>query len=877
MENLLVQTTTHGLIIFVVSEEDLKAIRAGNWRKVKVQKWPRLNLFPDEGSDMRALVAALQGKTFNLNCYCDNDKSHGLSNNHQGAARKAGQLPFMNLYLLGVNAVHYPYDEDRFFKTILLSVKHYFEHVDLAAKDEDMYWEDELLESIIDHVILCRGKSHGTADDVLRKEVLEELRRGEPLGRKLAKCSQTRFFDVVKRMREDDHNWGLNAGYSKVTMLLIGKYHTKKLQKLSQMRIAVGVAASSAAAGSEPERVSTKDRGNQEIQKIRAACDNTLVLRWFIFQNVENLYRCRGLQDGTNATTLYQAKQLEQTKNGEDGCKWVWDQMLGGLHALVRDTLAPLASAEKLSRAGLVVRRRGAAAGVTGEFHKHHPKIVSQNERAALIWSYDLCLAFEHIRRFSHYLVGWPDRACLLGHPEEATRNMCRDELQNDVRIQESLLDEDKNVLRLQEMHDQSCLELIPSMQTTVWMKQTGWEVSPAQQEFERGNRLGANTSYMVEQMYQCLRHEEGLGQHHSMSMDHAFASLIKRDIPGGVNDFASPEYANTIVPRRAAMPEDAYQMDAKKASIKHMHLITSKTQKPDWYSCVYALSGQRGMWLINLRYMDKRKCWSEAPDAWLVCLLQTLPARPFLVMDTLPGEGNVTKGAWVYVMGVIAEECAVGWPMVNFGAKKKGDTDLMGLDLRSTSHAMFIPFMNPEHYRIRRTEVVSPIHQMLIRSEPVTLDDATVAVLRVQCVTPEAEMPLVAAAKECFHRLPRTTCTLICEHFGKVELKKKESFFAMLHKMVLAYAEVEPDTPEVEAIMAKRMQKDIGHEAMAELMTVEGAIEVLSPSDQKSVKALQKEEKEAHGARESYKREFKEMRERIRATAKPKVIFMMS
>ena len=99
LENLLVQTTTHGLIIFVVPEEDLKKIRAGNWRKVAVQKWPRLNLFPDEGSDMRALVAALQGKTFNLNCYCDNDKSHGLSNNHQGAARKAGQLPFMNLYL----------------------------------------------------------------------------------------------------------------------------------------------------------------------------------------------------------------------------------------------------------------------------------------------------------------------------------------------------------------------------------------------------------------------------------------------------------------------------------------------------------------------------------------------------------------------------------------------------------------------------------------------------------------------------------------------------------------------------------------------------------------------------------------------------------
>ena len=98
-----------------------------------------------------------------------------------------------------------------------------------------------------------------------------------------------------------------------------------------------------------------------------------------------------------------------------------------------------------------------------------------------------------------------------------------------------------------------------------------------------------------------------------------------------------------------------------------------------------------------------------------------------------------------------------------------------------------------------------------------------------------------------------------------------------MLHKMVLAYAEVEPDTPEVQTIMAKRMQKDIGHEALAELMTVEGAIEVLSPSDQKSVKALQKEEQEAHGARESYKREFKEMRERIRAKAKPKVIFMMS
>ena len=32
LENLLVQTTTHGLIIFVVPEEELKRIRAGNWR-----------------------------------------------------------------------------------------------------------------------------------------------------------------------------------------------------------------------------------------------------------------------------------------------------------------------------------------------------------------------------------------------------------------------------------------------------------------------------------------------------------------------------------------------------------------------------------------------------------------------------------------------------------------------------------------------------------------------------------------------------------------------------------------------------------------------------------------------------------------------------
>ena len=91
------------------------------------------------------------------------------------------------------------------------------------------------------------------------------------------------------------------------------------------------------------------------------------------------------------------------------------------------------------------------------------------------------------------------------------------------------------------------------------------------------------------------------------------------------------------------AMPEDAYQMEAHKASIKHTHLITGKTQKPDWYTSGYAVSGQRGMWLINLRYMDKRKCWDQAPDAWLVCLLQTLPARPFLVMDTVVGEGSVT------------------------------------------------------------------------------------------------------------------------------------------------------------------------------------------------------------------------------------------
>ena len=157
------------------------------------QEWPALNCFPDQGSDGRTFAYYADTDDMRLNFLSTGDVAHGVSANHVNACKASGDLAFMNLCCVAFNAVHYPWNEARFWQILCLCVREYFRVIDLAyAQGEG---RDPVLEEAVTETLIMRRQELLVDDAEAREEVRVELRNASILGKKNSKCSMTRLLD----------------------------------------------------------------------------------------------------------------------------------------------------------------------------------------------------------------------------------------------------------------------------------------------------------------------------------------------------------------------------------------------------------------------------------------------------------------------------------------------------------------------------------------------------------------------------------------------------------------------------------------------------------------------------------------------------------
>jgi hypothetical protein len=180
----------------------------------------------------------------------------------------------------------------------------------------------------------------------------------------------------------------------------------------------------------------------------------------------------------------------------------------------------------------------------------------------------------------------------------------------------------------------------------------------------------------------------------------------------------------------------------------------------------------------------------------------------------------------------------------------------------------MFVPVQNPTFYRVRRVLVVSPNHQFNLNSQDSLKCDEKAGV-RFNCLTKEPETLIMAAAKECFHKLEKSLCFQVAQFFDGAEVRRKDSLHTMLFKMVKKYGHVGAETQELVTIMNKRRLKDLGAQDASDLFEIDGGVEVLSSSDKKTLKSEKKEIEAALQARQTYDKEFRSLQKAVREKRK--------
>ena len=879
LENILrISANLPGLIYFQILRKWVEEL-------TNCQDWPRLNVFPDEGSDGKSGGHALQDvDTFCLNLHVEYDISHGVSNNHLNAVTHSGNRPLMLLAAGAINGTHAPFDEDRFWQTIKLCCKEFFNQV--ALVDDDDTDPDPILEAAAEDILSSRNQLHRLHEPGIYQTVLKELKEAPLINKKGPKLSMTRFLDVVKAMKRQDQEFAVRGTLTKVAMIFLGKYNHKKLDKLMQIKLSASAQVASAAAGGaeqEAARQTTKEKATAELSKIRDATDNTLTLMWYYYHDVSYMYRTRIIWKPTSPTMEWYSDHATTCRSGPEQFKWYCEQATGGVQELFRKTFATLGDAQMLQDCGLIVRRdklmQLLEAGDVLE--PRHPLLQSQNERSALLLSYVQALVFETVRRFVTFIVGWPERCFLLGHPSGVIRNATALELKGDWDIAERM--KHMNFTGLTEHNQHGCFTMVRTRQSVGCLIQTNWIPCARTQARERENKEGLTHSVMAEEVFQKLRHGEAYRAHHKMADYELMDILVRADITSRLNRYERVNYQNVPVPRQCKLPDGAHQMVAKHASLKNLHRISDFQQKGNFYSPGWQYKNQRAMWLLMNRYMDRMNCFEKADDSWMSCLLEVCPSRPFAIIDT-SSPPNLTKGRWHIVLGVMGSTCAVGWPTHLYEKTHRppvsvldallgfGDCDLLELDFSKNSEPVFLPVLDPSVYRVRRLEIMSPAAQMHQRSEyALTEQPGKIAMVRYVCVTHDSETLIIAACEEAFFKLSKSAVVRIARHFGPAGVTDKMTLFRVLKVVIVHHLKIEdPDTSErLERILRKRLLKDPGTEVMEDLLKMQGAVEQMKKGDKEEVKKLQKEQRDSGDSRKKYKQEYRQLRTKVREKKK--------
>ena len=495
VDNSLRVATGVGLHHFVKPDSE-----APQGQQASPLAWPHLLMSPDQGSDGIAALNFLQRcKAVNIEAFWD--MSHGVWRDWNLNVKHLGLWGHVLLMTIVLNMPYGPWENARWYEELRGAAKEFFS-MDVET--------DPLFLSLMPAILRDRGESDRTLGDGVETELAQEVQSDEYLWKKGDKVGLCRFFGYIHCSRAFD-----KQHHSKLMTLLYLGLQLNLVTEASMRKVGDVVAAGSAGvSGADPAKefgTKAMTRGNDEVNRLRQACKNTIHLAMTFLANPMTQTIQRVLIKSVEPIEQWHSEQSRNLRSCSANCTWLYEFVRGDCKAALVATLDLLLDDSSLEYVGLTTTCS------VGQLRlpKNHPLILMEGKIASLFADSCLGMVGQRLKRIM-WMHFWPTRGCLLGSTSVST--VAPTDL---ARATFELLRSDKQAFDAAALQrstfwrnaiKRSFFNSPPVQQMVVIGEKAGWNLNPEVQDFFKQKYSGILASKLVEDGFLRERRQEDKG-----------------------------------------------------------------------------------------------------------------------------------------------------------------------------------------------------------------------------------------------------------------------------------------------------------------------------------------------------------------------------
>lgn len=613
--------------------------------------WKHLTIAGDQGSDGFAAAWFLQ-RYLKLNVSFVWDISHGVWRDVEATGGSLGLKSFTRVLCIVFNLLHGPWENGQRFYELQESMSEY-----LRVCSPDTC---PLFRTLYERIAADFGMDTVTQGGDLATAVWEEMRVHWSMQKKGEKVAMCRFGAWTKAAERFSSAWHFRL----LQILYFGLQTGLFSEGTFHQAVSKSTSSSSAPASSSAESRVAVQRGNDEVNRLRAACKGNVHLAAIVLSDSTNLVRMRIMYKCTGPVSAWYSEQSKELRSCTEALEWTLRQVAGEIYTPLRDTWRLLGDQEVLEDCG--IRSTGLA---TTPCSTNDPELIQQNSFAGLMGSWTQNLISFRVKRLLWLVDGFTGRQALLCSPQESERTSAAVAIRKLHEAYERAKNRQEPFWK--KLVARCVLGDVPSSQLISVLQAEGWQATPAVQELVRKRCSVIAQSKISEDAF-CIGRRKENGQSNRLMREKAlWSALIDRDLGSGIHRFRQPPWRQEVVPLGEAgeLAKSAFQ-PASARSWPKLKQIVGYNKKPAWYTANPDSCNLLYADLAVLRFADEKDQWGiiASKCAW-ASLFQG---------KNIAFRANGTD-QWFLSLGDVSNIAVLGWPALQI---KVGDKFLLRPDV---------------------------------------------------------------------------------------------------------------------------------------------------------------------------------------------------
>ena len=577
--------------------------------------WPKLKTCSDMGPDIFAAKNWKRAKKVNETHFFD--LSHGGYGDTKLTVKKFKLWPHVLACSIMYSNHHVPFGNCTGWSRAIEVIDHYFILADPKSCPLLLQWWNEF----------CNDNNLYGADRTDPERIQQiwdtRIKRAPALFRKGHKLSTSRWRAITDAAEEHMPDWVPRRIVQVLVGIQLDVLTPTAFRKITEVFDHI---AQSLADAIDADADGSIAAGRREVTSLRQKIKDAVLLALAILLSPESKRREKVIMVSNRVFRKWHGMCIDQLRCVGDCNKWFEKMWTGGFTRMIIEVLRQLCTKKELEDAGFAFSapKHVNVVGVA------HPKVVIENEFAALYAGMTVDMLGRTLRRMGYMWIGLPYRAYQMKCTQDEVAKRARDSLRRDLLIyREKVSQQDGGPWPA--LRKRSYFEEAPVQQIVAIMEKIGWDYKDRRWQAWLDEELATNlSSKPVEDEVRVQRHHE---QYHTanklMCKNHIYYNTIMSTVLHEEYKYAPLHgWKTQPMARGVTIPDQLYVAQPKTCNTEKLDFkeIMRGGQEPPWWTTTPDRSTIQVADIFMSRYADEEDKFEECKDTWLGAFVLQMP-----------------------------------------------------------------------------------------------------------------------------------------------------------------------------------------------------------------------------------------------------------